>query len=236
MIDELAEVQPQAPGDAGREGRAAGAAADSGPRGGASAPCGSGWPRRSTTCSPRGWLGIITQLEAAQRRPAGLRRQPRQARPRTVPDRDGEGRVAAARGRRGPARAAQPGRGAPVGERHPAQVLEDAKLPDALAEEAARWSAIGEVKAEVATTGDAGPLHPADRGHAAAHRAGGAGQRGQRRRLPGRAYPVLHGGRGDPGRGGRRPRLRPRTPHARTATAASAWRPCGSACATYQER
>ena len=40
------------------------------------------------------------------------------------------------------------------------QILDDAKLPDALAEEAARWSAISEVKAEVATTGGARPLHP----------------------------------------------------------------------------
>ena len=40
------------------------------------------------------------------------------------------------------------------------QVLDDAKLPDALAEEAARWSAISEVKTEVASTGSARPLHP----------------------------------------------------------------------------
>ena len=40
------------------------------------------------------------------------------------------------------------------------QVLDDAKLPDALSEEAARWSAISEVKTEVATTGNARPLHP----------------------------------------------------------------------------
>ena len=40
------------------------------------------------------------------------------------------------------------------------QLLEDARLPEALAEVAGRWSAISEVKTEVTTTGEARPLHP----------------------------------------------------------------------------
>ncbi len=40
------------------------------------------------------------------------------------------------------------------------RLLEDARLPDALAEVAARWSAISEVKTEMATTGEARPLLP----------------------------------------------------------------------------
>ena len=40
------------------------------------------------------------------------------------------------------------------------QALEDARLPDALADEVARWSATSGVTAEVTTTGDARPLHP----------------------------------------------------------------------------
>ncbi len=40
------------------------------------------------------------------------------------------------------------------------RLLEDARLPDALAEVATRWSAISDVKTEVATTGEARPLHP----------------------------------------------------------------------------
>jgi signal transduction histidine kinase len=38
--------------------------------------------------------------------------------------------------------------------------LEDARLPDALAEVAGRWSALHEVRTEVTTTGEARPLHP----------------------------------------------------------------------------
>ena len=40
------------------------------------------------------------------------------------------------------------------------QVLEDARLPEALAEVAGRWSALHEVRTEVTTTGKARPLHP----------------------------------------------------------------------------
>ena len=69
------------------------------------------------------------------------------------------------------------------------------------------------------------------RGHPPAHRAGGPGQRGPPRRgLPGRRHALLHGRRGDPGRPGRRPRLRPGAPpHRPTAPAASASAACGPA-------
>ena len=40
------------------------------------------------------------------------------------------------------------------------QALEDSKLPDALAEEVARWTATSGVPAEVRTTGDPRALHP----------------------------------------------------------------------------
>ena len=40
------------------------------------------------------------------------------------------------------------------------QALEDARLPDAIAEVARRWSSINGVEAEVITTGTARPLHP----------------------------------------------------------------------------
>jgi signal transduction histidine kinase len=40
------------------------------------------------------------------------------------------------------------------------RLLEDAKLPEALAEVAGHWSALHEVRTEVTTTGEARPLHP----------------------------------------------------------------------------
>jgi signal transduction histidine kinase len=40
------------------------------------------------------------------------------------------------------------------------QALEDSRLPDALAEEVARWTATSGVPAEVAATGDPRALHP----------------------------------------------------------------------------
>jgi signal transduction histidine kinase len=90
----------------------------------------------------QGLTGIITQLQAAQQA-AG-----EQAEWRRHLD------AAAALARRGLADARRS-----VTAMRP-QALEHARLPEALAEEAARWSAITGVKAEVTTTGGARPLHP----------------------------------------------------------------------------
>ena len=203
----------------------------------------------------QGLAGIITQLEAAQQAAAARRRAATVPDRETVPGRAGRRRAAGADGIGSQGSAGSPGEWrrhvdtAARLARHSLaearrsvnalrpQVLDDAKLPDALSEEAARWSAISEVKTGGGHHRQRPAAAPGDRGHAAAHRAGGAGQRGQARRcLPGRAYPVLHGGRGDPGRAGRRPRLRPGHRGPAAATADSAWRACGSACATCPER
>ena len=91
--------------------------------------------------------------------------------------------------------------------------LEAARLPDALADVAARWSEVSGVPAAVTTTGTARQLHPGGGDRAAADRTGGAGQRGQARDgQPGRGDVVVHGGRGDAGRAGRRDRVRPGRP------------------------
>jgi ABC-2 type transport system permease protein len=89
------------------------------------------------------------------------------------------------------------------------QALEDSKLPDALADEVARWTATSGVPAEVRKTGDPGAA-PRGRGDVAAGRSGGPGQRGQARRRRARlGHALLHGGRGEPRRPGRRRRVRP---------------------------
>ena len=62
------------------------------------------------------------------------------------------------------------------------QPLEGARLPEALAEVASGWSELHGVAAAFSTTGDAAPAAPERRGDAAAHRPGGADQRGQARR------------------------------------------------------
>jgi signal transduction histidine kinase len=102
----------------------------------------------------QGLAGIITQLEAAQRAAGGA--------PGAGPP-DGAGTPG--QWRRHLDTAARLARHSLAEARRSVsairpQVLEDAKLPDAVAEEAARWSAISEVKADVATTGNARPLHP----------------------------------------------------------------------------
>ena len=64
------------------------------------------------------------------------------------------------------------------------RALEDARLPDAIADVARSWSSINGIEAEVVTTGDGAPDAPRRRGHAAARGAGGAGQRRPPRRAP----------------------------------------------------
>lgn len=107
----------------------------------------------------QGLAGIITQLEAAQQAatgPAGT--GPAGAGPQDgAGPWDGAGRHVDAAARLARHSLAEARRS--VDALRP-RVLEEAKLPDALAEEAAHWSAISEVKTEVATTGHARPLHP----------------------------------------------------------------------------
>jgi signal transduction histidine kinase len=100
----------------------------------------------------QGLTGIITQLQAAQQaageQAAGEEATGEEARWRRHLD------AAAALARRSLAEARRS-----VTAMRP-QALEHARLPEALAEEAARWSAITDVKTELTTTGDARPLHP----------------------------------------------------------------------------
>lgn len=91
----------------------------------------------------QGLAGIVTQIQAAQRaadRPDDLRRHLG---------------TAAALARDGLAEARRTVTAIRPGE------LEQARLPDALAEVAAQWSERYGVRAEFTTTGDARPLHPA---------------------------------------------------------------------------
>ena len=84
------------------------------------------------------------------------RRPARGARARAQPRR----RLAPPPRHRRPARAREPDRGAALGPRRRPQALEDARLPDAIAEVARSWSAINGIEAEVVTTGTARPMHP----------------------------------------------------------------------------
>ena len=89
----------------------------------------------------QGLTGIITQLEAAQRSGQDTERD------RRIGNATRLARASLAEARRS-VQALRP------------QALEGARLPDALATEAARWSATSGVHAEVTTTGEARPLHP----------------------------------------------------------------------------
>jgi signal transduction histidine kinase len=89
----------------------------------------------------QGLTGIITQLEAAQRSGEHAERERRIGNAKQLA-RDG-----LAEARRS-VQALRP------------QALEGARLPEALAEEAARWSITSGVTAAVTTTGDPRPLHP----------------------------------------------------------------------------
>ena len=89
----------------------------------------------------QGLTGIITQLEAAQQ--TGIEAE----RDRRIGNATRLARDSLAEARRS-VQALRP------------QALEDSKLPDALAAEAARWTATSGVTAEVAATGDPRPLHP----------------------------------------------------------------------------
>jgi signal transduction histidine kinase len=89
----------------------------------------------------QGLTGIITQLEAAQRTGQDTERE------RRIGNATRLARESLAEARRS-VQALRP------------QALEGGRLPDALAEEAARWSATSGVSAEVATTGNPRPLHP----------------------------------------------------------------------------
>jgi signal transduction histidine kinase len=96
----------------------------------------------------QGLTGIITQLQAAQRAiPAAMKADPAAAWSRHLDTAAQLARDSLAEARRS------------VGAMRPAQ-LEDARLPDALAGVAGKWSAIHDVKTEVTTTGEARPLHP----------------------------------------------------------------------------
>ena len=90
--------------------------------------------------------------------------------------------------------------------------LEDARLADALAAEARRWSELQGVRARRHDDGRDALAAPGRRGHAAARGAGGARERGQARlRRARRAHAVLHGRR----RHARRARRRHRLPRQR---------------------
>ena len=141
----------------------------------------------------QGLTGIITQLQAAEQAaddPAGWRRHFERR------DRSGPG---------------EPVRGPPVGRGATLRVAGDG--PAERGAGRSGWALVRPAR-------DTGPGHhhrdgTADaarsRVRAAAHRAGGAGQRGQARlRDPGRGDPVLHGAGRRAGRARRRPGLRPR--------------------------
>ena len=89
----------------------------------------------------QGLTGIITQLEAAQQTASEPERERRIGNAKRL------ARDSLAEARRS-VQALRP------------QALEDSKLPDALAEEVARWTATSGVPAEVRTTGDPRALHP----------------------------------------------------------------------------
>jgi signal transduction histidine kinase len=89
----------------------------------------------------QGLTGIITQLEAAQQTAHDAERE------RRIDNAKRLARDSLAEARRS-VQALRP------------QALEDSRLPDALAEEAARWTATSGVPAEVRTTGEPRALHP----------------------------------------------------------------------------
>jgi signal transduction histidine kinase len=89
----------------------------------------------------QGLTGIITQLEVAQQTANDTERE------RRISNATRLARDSLAEARRS-VQALRP------------KALEDSRLPDALAEEAARWSVTSGVTAEVRTTGDAHVLHP----------------------------------------------------------------------------
>ena len=89
----------------------------------------------------QGLTGIITQLEAAQQTASHAERERRIGNAKRL------ARDSLAEARRS-VQALRP------------RALEDSRLPEALAEEVARWSATSGVPGEVETTGDARALHP----------------------------------------------------------------------------
>jgi signal transduction histidine kinase len=89
----------------------------------------------------QGLTGIVTQLEAAQRTRQEAEHERRISNAKQL------ARDSLAEARRS-VQALRP------------QALEGARLPEALAEESARWSATSGVSVEVTTTGEARPLHP----------------------------------------------------------------------------
>jgi signal transduction histidine kinase len=89
----------------------------------------------------QGLAGIVTQLEAAQRTGDAVEHE------RRIGNAKNLARDSLAEARRSVA-ALRP------------QALENARLPEALAAEAVRWSATSGVAADVTTTGAARPLHP----------------------------------------------------------------------------
>jgi signal transduction histidine kinase len=89
----------------------------------------------------QGLTGIITQLEAAQQTGHDGERERRIGNAKRL------ARDSLAEARRS-VQALRP------------QALENSRLPEALAEEVARWSATSGVAGEVSTTGEARPLHP----------------------------------------------------------------------------
>ena len=89
----------------------------------------------------QGLTGILTQLEAAQQTPNDAERE------RRIDNAKRLARHSLAEARRS-VQALRP------------QALENSRLPEALADEVARWSATSGVVGEVKTTGDARALHP----------------------------------------------------------------------------
>ena len=190
--------QRAAGGGAGGERRPARPAAGPGPGGRACSTSGSGWRGRSTTPSPR----ASPASSPSSRRPSSGRPSGRRGAATSTPA-TRLARESLAEARRS------------VQALRPAAARRRAGCPRRSPRSATRWSAAERRRRRAdhhrRRRGRCSP----SRGHAAADRAGGAGQRGQARDgAPGRPDPVLHGGRGDARRARRRRRLRPARAHA----------------------
>ena len=137
----------------------------------------------------QGLTGIVTQLEAAQQTSNDAERE------RRIDNAKRLARDSLAEARRS-VQALRP------------QALENSRLPEALADEVARWSATSGVAGEVETTGEARALHPEVEVtllRVAQEALANVAKHAER--LSRRGHAVLHGGRGEPGRARRRRRV-----------------------------
>ena len=138
----------------------------------------------------QGLTGIVTQLEAVQQTSNDAERE------RRIDNAKRLARDSLAEARRS-VQALRP------------QALENSRLPEALADEVARWSVTSGVTGDVETTGQARALHPEVEVtllRVAQEALANVAKHAER--LPGRGHAVLHGGRGQPGRARRRSRVR----------------------------